>query len=261
MVLRGPVSLWHIAGILCPDQKVRTRMSTATTQPMVFNDNYWGPPRERLPELKLKSNTQTKPSPLTYSHTIGRGEQTGQGFRYPVALAINPRTGLMYVANRSYEYRIELKRISILTVDEHFVGQFSTGGFGDGQIFWPRGLAVDKEDKVYLTDEWLQRVSIFSADGDYLGKWGTAGSGDGEINRPAGIAFDSQDNLFVVDGSNHRIQSSLRTAGSWPSGVALAVAMVSSTTPGESRSMPRTMCTSPTGATTGFRSSAPKASS
>jgi DNA-binding beta-propeller fold protein YncE len=132
-------------------------MSTASTKQMVFNDNYWGPPRERQPELKLRTSTQTKPSPLTYSHTIGRGEQTGQGFRYPVAMVVNPRTGLMYVANRSYEYRIELKRISICTVDEHFVGQFSTGGFGDGQIFWPRGLAVDKEDNVYLR---LKRISI-----------------------------------------------------------------------------------------------------
>src|SRR5262249_33100011 len=138
-------------------QKVRQRMST---QRIVFNDNYWGPPRDRLPELRLRTSTQTQASPLTYSHTIRRGEQTGQGFRYPVAMVVNPRTGLMYVANRSYEYRIELKRISICTVDEHFVGQFSTGGFGDGQIFWPRGLAIDQEDKVYLSDEWLQRISI-----------------------------------------------------------------------------------------------------
>src|SRR5215471_10654976 len=203
MSLCGAVSLWLIAGSPCTDQKVRHRMST---QRMVFNDNYWGPPRERLPELRLRASTQTKVSPLTYSHTVGRGEQTGQGFRYPVALAVNPRTGLMYVANRSYEYRIELKRMTICTVDEQFVGQFSTGGFGDGQIFWPRGLAIDQEDKVYLSDEWLQRISIWSGDGDYLGKWGTAGSGAGELNRPAGIAFDSQDNLFVVDGSNHRIQ-------------------------------------------------------
>ena len=181
-------------------------MSLQSTQRMVFNDNYWGPPRERRPELKLKPSTQTKASPLTYSHTIGRGEQTGQGFRYPVALAVNPRTGLMYVANRSYEYRLELKRITICTVDEQYVSQFSTGGFDDGQIFWPRGLAIDNKDNVYLSDEWLNRISIWTADGDYLGKWGTAGSGDGEINRPAGIAFDSQDNLFVVDGSNHRIE-------------------------------------------------------
>src|SRR5262249_22241225 len=138
MSLCGSVSWWLITGSPCTDQKVRHRMSTLSTQRMVFNDNYWGPPRERLPELQLKTSTQTTASPLTYSHSVGRGEQTGQGFRYPVALVVNPRTGLMYVANRSYEYRIELKRITICTVDEQFVGQFSTGGFGDGRIFWRR---------------------------------------------------------------------------------------------------------------------------
>jgi DNA-binding beta-propeller fold protein YncE len=201
----------------------------------VFNDNYWGPPRERLPELPRRTSTPTQASPLTYSHTIGRGEQTGQGFRYPVALVVNPRTGLMYVANRSYEYRIELKRITICTVDEHFVGQFSTGGFGDGQIFWPRGLAIDRNDKVYLSDEWLNRISIWTGDGDYLGKWGTAGSGDGEINRPAGIAFDSQDNLLVVDGSNHRIQKFTKDGRFLATWAALAAARASSTSPGASR--------------------------
>jgi DNA-binding beta-propeller fold protein YncE len=137
---------------------------------------------------------------------MGRGEQTGQGFRFPVALAANPRTGHIYVANRSYEYRIQFKRVSIIDIDENFVGQFSTGGHGDGEMFWPRGLAIDKEDNVYLSDEWLNRISIFTPEGSFLGKWGTEGSGYGEINRPAGISFDSQDNLFVVDGSNHRIQ-------------------------------------------------------
>jgi len=81
-------------------------MSTQSTQRIAFNDNYWGPPRERLPELQRRTSTPTQASPLTYSHSVGRGEQTGQGFRYPVALVVNPRTGLMYVANRSYEYRI-----------------------------------------------------------------------------------------------------------------------------------------------------------
>ena len=113
-------------------------------------------------------------------------------------MAVNPRTGYMYVPNRSYEYRIELKRITMLTVEEEFLGQFSTGGEGDGDIFGPRSIAIDKEDNVYVTDELLQRVSIWDHDGEFLGKWGTAGSGDGEFNKPAGIAFNSEDNLFLV---------------------------------------------------------------
>jgi DNA-binding beta-propeller fold protein YncE len=173
---------------------------------MVFNDNYWGPAREHAPEVVVPVDDQTSPPPLTYSHSIGRGEQTGQGFRYPVDMAVNPRTGCMYVPNRSYEYRIELKRITMLTVDEEFLGQFSTGGEGDGDIFGPRNIAIDSEDNVYVTDELLQRVSVWNEDGEFLYKFGAEGSGDGEFNKPAGIAFDSQDNLFLVDGENHRVQ-------------------------------------------------------
>jgi DNA-binding beta-propeller fold protein YncE len=172
----------------------------------VFNDNYWGPAREHAPEVVVPVDDQTAAPPLTYSHSIGRGEQTGQGFRYPVDMAVNPRTGCMYVPNRSYEYRIELKRITMLTVDEEFLGQFSTGGEGDGDIFGPRNIAIDSEDNVYVTDELLQRVSVWNEDGEFLYKFGAEGSGDGEFNKPAGIAFDSQDNLFLVDGENHRVQ-------------------------------------------------------
>ena len=176
------------------------------TEQMVFNDNYWGPAREHAPEVVVPVDDQTSPPPLTYSHSIGRGEQTGQGFRYPVDMAVNPRTGCMYVPNRSYEYRIELKRITMLTVDEEFLGQFSTGGEGDGDIFGPRNIAIDSEDNVYVTDELLQRVSVWNEDGEFLYKFGAEGSGDGEFNKPAGIAFDSQDNLFLVDADNHRVQ-------------------------------------------------------
>src|SRR5437667_6268303 len=220
------------AGRPCTDQKVRQRMSTQSTQRMVFNDNYWGPPRERLPELQRRTSTQTKASPLTYSHAVGRGEQTGQGFRYPVALVVNPRTGLMYVANRSYEYRIELKRITICTVDEQFVSQFSTGGFGDGQIFWPRGLAIAGDDRVYLSDEWLNRISIWTGDGDYLGKWGTAGSGDGEITGRQGSPSTARTTCWWWTGPITAFRSSPRTAGSWPRGAVLAAARASSTSPG-----------------------------
>jgi quercetin dioxygenase-like cupin family protein/sugar lactone lactonase YvrE len=188
----------------------RDKEMSMTTQEVVFNNNAWGPLRQRPPGSDVYSrNTspQKRVSPLTYSHTIGRTEDVGGGFRHPVAFVVNPRTRDMYVVNRGYsEYRNDSRRIIICTVDEEFITQFASGGSGDGEFFWPRGVAIDKEDNIYVSDEWLQRISIWSKDGDYVGKWGTEGSGDGEINRPAGIAFDSQDNLFVVDASNHRIQ-------------------------------------------------------
>ncbi len=140
-----------------------------------------------------------------YSHTIGRTENSGPGFSLPVALA-RGKGDLIYVVNRSYEARLEGKRVTICTVGEDYVGEFGSGGTGDGQLIWPTSIAFDKDENVYVADEHLQRISIFSKDGEFLGKWGSEGVGDGQFNHPSGLAFDGENNLFLVDSYNNRIQ-------------------------------------------------------
>ena len=158
--------------------------------------------------------TQTLGLQFQYSHTIGRQEFTGSGFREPVAIA-RGEGELLYVANRSFSHRPEGKRVTICTVGEDYIGQFALGASeagkeidatADGSMVWPTSIALDKEGNVYLSDEWLNRISIFTKDGDWIGKWGTSGEGDGEINRPSGLSFDGDDNLYMVDSLNSRIQ-------------------------------------------------------
>ena len=151
-------------------------------------------------------STQSVASRLKISHTIGRRDAAGPSFRYPAALAVNDRLGCLYVVSRSIPGRPDGLRVTMCTLDEDYMGQFGTGGAGDGQLIWPAGIAIDQEDHVYVSDARLNRISIFSCEGEFLGKWGTAGSGDGELNRPSGLAFDRDDNLLVVDSSNNRIQ-------------------------------------------------------
>ena len=149
-----------------------------------------------------------------YSHTIGRSEFAGPGYRNPVAIA-RSEGDLIYVVNRSYGYRPDGKRVTICTLGEDYVGEFARGvaTIGDtalvetdDSLIWPTSVAIDKERNVYVADEWLNRISMFTKDGDWIGKWGTPGDGDGEINRPSGLAFDTDDNLYLVDSLNHRIQ-------------------------------------------------------
>ena len=159
-------------------------------------------------------STQRVASRLKISHSMGRRDSTGPGFRFPAALAINDRLGRMYVLNHSTDMYVtaptasqsEGVHVTMCTVDEDYLGEFGSGGTGNAQFVWPSGIAIDQGDNVYVSDDWLNRISIFSSDGEFLGNWGIAGSSDGELNRPSGLAFDREDNLLVADGSNHRIQ-------------------------------------------------------
>jgi DNA-binding beta-propeller fold protein YncE len=155
-----------------------------------------------------------------YSQTIGFYAQVGRGFNNPVDVALG-RDGVLYVLNRAgsdIEVRMIYKRVTMCTLLEEYLGQFGTGGSADGQFMWPAAIAIDADERVYISDEALHRISIFDKHGHFLGRWGTRGRGAGEFDRPAGIAFDAEQHLLVVDGRNHRVQRYTRDGdflGQW----------------------------------------------
>ena len=165
--------------------------------------------------------------------------------------------------------------IRITNIDHEDLGTIGDRSFGvdygsngeaisvpEGELFMPVQVILDREDNLYVSDEACHTVSIFSKEGDFLGRWGEYGTEDGQLNRPAGIAFDADENLYVVDTMNHRVQQFTK-GGQFPEGmgqfrhrrggVQHAV--------GASPSTMTATCISPTGATTGCRSSRPTASS
>jgi DNA-binding beta-propeller fold protein YncE len=158
-----------------------------------------------------------------YSHTVGFYAQNGRGFNNPVDVALG-RDGMLYVLNRAgsdIELRMPYKRVTMCTVDEDYLGEFSSGGVEDGQLMWPAAIAIDAEGNVYVSDEALHRISIFDKQGRFLTKWGVKGNGAGEFDRPAGLAFDQDQHLLVVDGLNNRIQRYTkdgRFLGQWGKG-------------------------------------------
>ena len=151
-----------------------------------------------------------------YSHTVGFHANAGRGFKHPADAALAP-DGVLYVVNRG-DANEDRKRVTVCTLDEEYLGEFSTGGSGDGQIEWPVSVAIDKDENIYISDEGLHRISIFNKQWQFIGKWGVKGRGQGEFDRPAGIAFDREDNLLVVDSLNNRVQRYTRDGvflGAW----------------------------------------------
>ncbi len=151
-----------------------------------------------------------------YSHTIGRNATGGPGFRHPVDLALGSN-GTIYVINRGDEFQ-PCQRVSVIIIDEEFIRDFGSVGTGDGQFTWPTAIALDRDENVYVADEWLNRISIFDSDGNYLGKWGASGAGKGQINGPSGIVFDEDDTLYITEELNHRVSKFTkdgRFIGSW----------------------------------------------
>ena len=160
-----------------------------------------------------------------YSHAVG-----GQYIPLPIGVAV-AGGDVVYVLSRPTDVNsgvpwnktatnAKVNKCTIGTVpgDEEFVGEFSKYGDDDGELIWPAGIALDSQENVYVTDEWLNRVSIFDKDGNFLRVWGVTGDGDGEFNRPSGIAIDRDDNLYISDSLNHRIQRFTRDGkflGKW----------------------------------------------
>jgi len=142
----------------------------------------------------------------TYSHTLGAFATSGKGFLHPTDLAISS-DGILYVVSRGQFATMDTQisknrlRITKLTIDEEFLGEFGTGDFT-----WPAGLAVDHDDNLYCSDEFDNTVYVYNSDGEKINQWGQKGSGIGEFIGPAGIIFDNQNHINIVDTFNNRIQ-------------------------------------------------------
>ena len=136
-----------------------------------------------------------------YWKTIGRA-----GVTHPPADLNFGQEGRIYVICHTYTYTIR-----VINLDDEDLGTFGTMAVNfptvdDGEFMTPVQLIVDRDERIYVSDEACHRISIMSHEGEFVGKWGEHGAGEGQLDRPSGIAFDADENIFVVDTGNHRVQ-------------------------------------------------------
>lgn len=111
-------------------------------------------------------------------------------------------------------------------VPSAFLDEWGSEGGGDGQFYWPYGVAVDDTGNVYVADTSNHRLQKYDGSGTLLSMWGwgvqdgaaafqictsgcrkgTAGGGDRQFNTLSGVAVDALGNVYVADIGNDRIQ-------------------------------------------------------
>ena len=155
----------------------------------------------------MTTTTAVSAGPIEYVKTVGlTTNQSGRGFINPYDTAFTA-DGRILVLSHCDTARAALVRIGMLNWDEDYLGEFSKGyGRGEGQWMLPIAMAVDSQQRVYVTDEHLHRVTVFDLDGNSVAQWGENGSNAGQLNAPAGIAISGENSIYVVEQGNNRVQ-------------------------------------------------------
>jgi sugar lactone lactonase YvrE len=126
--------------------------------------------------------------------TIGIAGSYGAGdlqFNYPAAMIIHG--DMVYVAEEGNH------RIQKFTTSGKFVSTFGSQGSGEGQLSSPRGICVDPEGKICVSESSNSRISVFNADGSFDHHI------SGNLINPWGLAFDPSGNLHVANYSSHNV--------------------------------------------------------
>uniref|UniRef100_A0ABM0N0Q1 Tripartite motif-containing protein 2-like n=1 Tax=Saccoglossus kowalevskii TaxID=10224 RepID=A0ABM0N0Q1_SACKO len=119
------------------------------------------------------------------------GDRQGE-FDTPYLLAINSK-GMVYVSGW-YNHRIQ-----VLNSDDQFMFEFFSTGVS--RMSYPTGVAVDKNDYVYVSSE--HKVTKHDSNGQFIFRIDSDKDG---LSRPRGVAVCNDGRIAVVDCDNKCIK-------------------------------------------------------
>ncbi|CAI8027774.1 E3 ubiquitin-protein ligase TRIM71 [Geodia barretti] len=200
--------------------------ATPTNQPEATPTNRW--PRSKNPPPQV-SVAMTSLSQYEVSYTpVSRGQhklhvqvndREINGSPFTVTVYLDPRqlgypvrtvTGLSTpygIAFNSHQEMIVSEcaghRSSIFDIRRQKIGTFGSHGDSPDQMKYPKGIATDDTDNIYVSS--LNKLQKFTGSGELIKCIGRRGSKEGEFDDPRGVTlYDNQ--VYVCDHYNHRIQ-------------------------------------------------------
>ena len=88
----------------------------------------------------------------------------------------------------------------------NFLQTIGAPGAKKGELYSPRGVIVDKLDRIVVCDFDNHRVQFFRFDGTCLNSFGAKGKSLGQFNHPMGVALLKDNQIVISDWGNDRIQ-------------------------------------------------------
>jgi hypothetical protein len=87
-------------------------------------------------------------------------------------------------------------RVQEFTPDGRFVRKLGEVGTSFGKFARPKGIALDREGRIFVVDAAFQNVQIFNNDGQLLTYFAGPGVGPGELYLPTDISIDYEAAAF-----------------------------------------------------------------
>lgn len=107
---------------------------------------------------------------------------------------------------KEIQFPVESKPPLVQAEVFELVKKMGSFGSGEGQLTFPRGIAIDNLGSIHVVDTANNRIVKFTSEGEFAKTWGCYGTANGEFNRPWGIAADNSGYVYVADTENYRIQ-------------------------------------------------------
>lgn len=131
----------------------------------------------------------------------------GNFLRYFGGDVLKKPVNIVYHGDRLYF--TDVVRQQVVVVDTSGRELFSIGKLGQkepGEFYYPNGLAMAPDGRIFVADTNNSRLQIFDPQGNFLALWqGDVEKAEGYFAAPTGIALDKAGNVYVADPLTRRV--------------------------------------------------------